>query len=46
MAEACGDGDAVAVACADDAVVAEVEHALSENADAARATAATVGPVD
>jgi hypothetical protein len=34
------------MACADAAVVAEGEHALSETADTARVTAATVEPVD
>jgi hypothetical protein len=46
MAEACGDGNAAAVACADVVVVGDVEHAPSETADAARATAATVEPAD
>ncbi|HEY5353267.1 MAG TPA: hypothetical protein VIK57_12485 [Streptosporangiaceae bacterium] len=46
MAAACGDGDAVAVACGDVAVVAASEHALSETADTARVTAATAEPVD
>jgi hypothetical protein len=36
MAEACGDGDAAAVACADVVVVGDVEHAPSETADAGR----------
>ena len=46
MADACGDEEAAAVACADVAVAAGVEHPLSESADTAKATAANAGTVD